>query len=117
MRETPEEFKELKELLEASLSRSTPHLRSIVTANPLTAEQITRIGTARSAAKARHLAARPAAGAAHMRGDDLGVFTHGTVESSPPRTGSRRRTGRTCSRTTAGCVAPGIDKLTGVSRS
>jgi hypothetical protein len=41
-------------------------------------------GTARSAAKARHLAARPAASAAHMRGEDLGVFTHGTVQTLNP---------------------------------
>ncbi len=31
-------------------------------------------GTARNAAKARHLAARPAASVAHLRGEDLGVF-------------------------------------------
>jgi hypothetical protein len=41
-------------------------------------------GTARGAAKARHLAARPAASAAHMRGEDLGVFTHGTVRTMNP---------------------------------
>lgn len=41
-------------------------------------------GTARGAAKARHLAARPAASAAHLRGEDLGVFTHGTVEILNP---------------------------------
>ncbi|MEV6110650.1 pyridoxamine 5'-phosphate oxidase family protein [Streptomyces sp. NPDC051940] len=41
-------------------------------------------GTARTAAKARHLAARPAASVAHMRGEDLGVFTHGTVEILNP---------------------------------
>lgn len=34
-------------------------------------------GTDPSAAKARHLAARPAVSAAHLRGDDLGIFTHG----------------------------------------
>ncbi|MEU7862069.1 pyridoxamine 5'-phosphate oxidase family protein [Nonomuraea sp. NPDC049141] len=44
-------------------------------------------GTARSAAKARHLAARPAASVAHMRGEDLGVFTHGTVEILNPQDG------------------------------
>jgi hypothetical protein len=44
-------------------------------------------GTARTAAKARHLAARPAASAAHMRGEDLGVFTHGTVETLNPHDG------------------------------
>ncbi|MFD0899512.1 pyridoxamine 5'-phosphate oxidase family protein [Actinomadura sediminis] len=44
-------------------------------------------GTARDAAKARHLDARPAASAAHMRGEDLGVFTHGTVEVLNPRGG------------------------------
>ena len=41
-------------------------------------------GTARNAAKTRHLAARPAASVAHMRGEDLGVFTHGTVEELNP---------------------------------
>ncbi|NUT21822.1 MAG: pyridoxamine 5'-phosphate oxidase family protein [Hamadaea sp.] len=44
-------------------------------------------GTARTAAKARHLAARPAASVAHMRGEDLGVFTHGTVEILNPPSG------------------------------
>ncbi|WP_049557356.1 pyridoxamine 5'-phosphate oxidase family protein [Nonomuraea sp. SBT364] len=121
MRETPEELKELQTLLDASLSRSTSHLRSIVSANTLTADQVTRIltgmctlalstvtakgeprisgadghflhgkwhfGTARSAAKARHLAARPAISVAHMRGEDLGVFTHGTVEILNPHNG------------------------------
>lgn len=115
MRETPEDLKELQALLDASLSRSTSHLRSIInTERTLTAEQLTQVltgmctlalstvtakgeprisgvdghflrgkwhfGTARGAAKARHLAARPAVSAAHMRGEDLGVFTHGTVE-------------------------------------
>ncbi|KQY32402.1 pyridoxamine 5'-phosphate oxidase [Nocardia sp. Root136] len=41
-------------------------------------------GTARNAAKARHLAARPAASVAHLRGEDLGVFTHGSVEVLNP---------------------------------
>ncbi len=36
--------------------------------------------TAGSAAKARHLRARPAVSVAHLVGDDLGVFTHGTAE-------------------------------------
>ncbi|CAM5387689.1 hypothetical protein STENM223S_01862 [Streptomyces tendae] len=44
-------------------------------------------GTARGAAKARHLAARPAVSAAHMRGEDLGVFTHGTGEVLNPHPG------------------------------
>ncbi|MBO3737377.1 pyridoxamine 5'-phosphate oxidase family protein [Actinoplanes flavus] len=45
-------------------------------------------GTARTAAKARHLAARPAASVAHLRGEDLGVFTHGTVEVLNPLGGA-----------------------------
>ena len=44
-------------------------------------------GTARAAAKARHLAARPAASVAHMRGEELGVFAHGTAEILNPREG------------------------------
>ncbi|WP_052850534.1 pyridoxamine 5'-phosphate oxidase family protein [Streptomyces avicenniae] len=122
MRETPQELEELQALLDASLSRSTSHLRSIVSAErTLDAGQLTRLltgmctlalstvtangeprisgvdghflhgtwhfGTARDAAKARHLAARPAASAAHLRGEDLGVFTHGTVEVLNPRGG------------------------------
>ncbi|WP_433424579.1 pyridoxamine 5'-phosphate oxidase family protein [Microtetraspora malaysiensis] len=120
MRETREDLKELQALLDASLSRSTSHLRSIInTESTLTAEELTGVltgmctlalstvtakgeprisgvdghflhgkwhfGTARTAAKARHLAARPAVSAAHMRGEDLGVFTHGMVEILNPQ--------------------------------
>jgi hypothetical protein len=35
------------------------------------------IGTHRQAAKARHLAARPGISATYMRGEQLGIFTHG----------------------------------------
>ncbi|MET9249593.1 pyridoxamine 5'-phosphate oxidase family protein [Nonomuraea sp. NPDC003709] len=122
MRETPEDLERLQALLDASLSRSTSHLRSIIsTERTLTAEQLTGIltgmctlalstvtakgeprisgadghflhgkwhfGTAPGAAKARHLAARPAVSVAHMRGEDLGVFTHGTVEILNPQNG------------------------------
>ncbi|MFD9667108.1 pyridoxamine 5'-phosphate oxidase family protein [Rhodococcus sp. NPDC059968] len=122
MRETSEELTELQALLDASLSRSTTHLRSIInTERTLTAEQLTEVitgmctlalstvtakgeprisgvdghflhgkwhfGTARGAAKAHHLAARPAVSVAHMRGEDLGVFTHGTVEILNPQDG------------------------------
>ena len=121
MRETAEELDALQALLDASLSRSTAHLRSIFTDRTLTAKQLTQIltgmctlavatvtakgeprisgadghflhgkwhfGTARSAAKARHFAARPAASVAHMRGEDLGVFTHGAVETLNPQDG------------------------------
>ncbi|QYN34214.1 pyridoxamine 5'-phosphate oxidase family protein [Pseudonocardia sp. DSM 110487] len=44
-------------------------------------------GTARSAAKARHLRVRPAASAAHLRGEELGVFVHGAVEELTPVNG------------------------------
>lgn len=118
MLETREELDGLQVLLDASLSRSTAHLRSIVAERTVSAEQLAAIltgmcvlalstvtrkgeprisgvdghflhgkwcfGTARGAAKARHLAARPAASVAHMRGEDLGVFTHGTVEILSP---------------------------------
>lgn len=122
MHETPEELKDLQALLDASLSRSTPHLRSIINGErTLTAEQLTQVlagmstlalstvtaggeprisgvdghflhgkwhfGTARGAAKARHLAARPAISAAHLRGEDLGVFTHGRAETINPQDG------------------------------
>lgn len=36
--------------------------------------------TSGSAAKARHLRARPAVSAAHLLGDDLGVFCHGRAQ-------------------------------------
>ncbi|GGP85550.1 pyridoxamine 5'-phosphate oxidase family protein [Saccharothrix coeruleofusca] len=121
MRETAEELDALQSLLDASLSRSTAHLRSIVAESTITARQLTRVltgmctlavstvtakgeprvsavdghflhgkwhfGTAPTAAKARHLAARPAVSAAHLRGEDLGVFTHGAVEVLNPRDG------------------------------
>jgi len=113
--ETESELRDLQNLMDASLSRSTAHLRSIVTGErSLGADQLVRVlsgmcvlalstvtaageprvsavdghflhgrwvfGTARGAAKARHLRARPAASVAHLRGEDLGVFVHGTVE-------------------------------------
>ncbi|MFH9352414.1 pyridoxamine 5'-phosphate oxidase family protein [Kitasatospora sp. NPDC017646] len=122
MRETPDELHRLQALLDASLSRSTAHLRSIISSErSLTADRLTRVltgmctlalstvtakgeprvsgvdghflhgkwhfGTARTSAKARHLAARPAVSAAHLRGEDLGVFTHGTVETLNPHNG------------------------------
>src|SRR5262249_31753029 len=43
--------------------------------------------TGRSAAKAGHLQARPAASAAHLRGESLGVFPHGTAEVLNPPAG------------------------------
>ncbi|WP_280386082.1 pyridoxamine 5'-phosphate oxidase family protein [Nocardia wallacei] len=123
MRETPEELEHLQALLDASLSRSSTHLRSIINSErTLTAAQLTEVltgmctlalstvtatgeprisgadghflhgswhfGTARTAAKARHLAARPAASAAYMRGEDLGVFTHGHVDILNPEHGA-----------------------------
>lgn len=44
-------------------------------------------GVARNANKTRHLATRSAAGAAYMRGEHLGVFTHGEVEILNPHDG------------------------------
>ena len=44
-------------------------------------------GTARGAAKARHLRVRPAASVAHLRGEELGVFVHGAVEELNPVNG------------------------------
>ncbi len=122
MRETPEDLRRLQGLLDASLARSTGHLRSIINADrTLTAEQLTRVltgmctlalstvtargeprisgadghflhgtwcfGTARTAAKARHLAARPAVSVAHMRGEELGVFAHGDAVTLNPAQG------------------------------
>ncbi|MFI5892657.1 pyridoxamine 5'-phosphate oxidase family protein [Actinoplanes sp. NPDC051513] len=120
MRETPEELAALQDLLDASLSRSTAHLQSIVAERTMPAQRLVEtltgmctlalstvtatgeprisgvdghflhgrwiFGTARTAAKARHLAARPAASAAHLRGEELGVFTHGTAEILGPST-------------------------------
>ncbi len=40
--------------------------------------------TARSAAKARHLAARPAVSLAHIRGEEVGVFAHGKAQPLNP---------------------------------
>ncbi|MPZ63928.1 MAG: pyridoxamine 5'-phosphate oxidase family protein [Propionibacteriales bacterium] len=117
MFETDSELTELQALLDASLSRSTGHLRSIVD-NRLTAAQLSSalsgmcvlavatvtadgeprisavdghfwhgrwvFGTAGTAAKAQHLRARPAVSVAHIRGEELGVFSHGTAEMLYP---------------------------------
>jgi general stress protein 26 len=40
--------------------------------------------TSATAAKARHMAARPAVSVAHVDGEDLGVFSHGRVERMRP---------------------------------
>jgi hypothetical protein len=40
--------------------------------------------TSGTAAKAHHLQARPAVSVAHIRGEDLGVFTHGQAEFLTP---------------------------------
>jgi Pyridoxamine 5'-phosphate oxidase len=44
-------------------------------------------GTDRSAAKARHLAARPAVSVAYLRGEEVGVFAHGTARPLNPAGG------------------------------
>lgn len=40
--------------------------------------------TARGAAKARHLAVRPAVSVAYLRGEEVGIFTHGRAEPLNP---------------------------------
>jgi len=40
--------------------------------------------TARGAAKARHLGMRPAVSIAYLRGEDIGVFTHGAAQPMNP---------------------------------
>lgn len=120
MKESQAEIVQLQALLDASLSRSTEHLRSIIRPGErtLNASQLVRVligmctlaiatvtaageprisgidghflhghwifGTAVGAAKARHLAARPGVSVAHLRGEELGVFTHGQVEELHP---------------------------------
>jgi Pyridoxamine 5'-phosphate oxidase len=123
MFETQAELAELQELLDASLSRSTEHLRSIITPGErtLTARQLTAVctgmctlaistvtangeprvsavdghllhglwyfSTARGAAKARHLAARPAVSVGYLRGEEVGVFAHGHAQPLNPAGG------------------------------
>jgi hypothetical protein len=120
MYETPDELKQLQQLLDTSLAVATEHLRSIITENErtLTAAQmcsvlagmrtlavatVTASGeprvsgvdghfwharwlftTGSDSAKARQLRARPAVSAAHIVGDELGIFTHGKVEFLAP---------------------------------
>lgn len=116
MFETDTELAEMQALLDASLSRATEHLQSIITPGQrtLTAQQVSvacqgmctlaiatvtaaceprvsavdghllhgrwYFSTARGAAKARHLARRPAVSVAYLRGEDIGVFTHGSAQ-------------------------------------
>jgi hypothetical protein len=123
MFETDAEIAAIQSLLDASLSRSTEHLQSIITPGErtLTADQVCLacrgmctlaistvtatceprvsavdghllhgrwyFSTARGAAKARHLAARPAVSIAFLRGEDIGVFAHGTAQPMNPAGG------------------------------
>jgi hypothetical protein len=123
MFETDAELAEMQSLLDASLSRATEHLQSIITPGErsLTAAQLSAacrgmctlaistvtanceprvsavdghllhsrwyFSTARSAAKARHLAARPAVSIAYLRGEEIGVFVHGMAEALNPASG------------------------------
>lgn len=123
MFETEAELAELQDLLDASLARSTGHLRSIIRPGErtLTASQVSStcagmctlaistvtargeprisavdghllhgrwyFSTARAAAKVRHLEARPAVSVAYLRGEDVGIFTHGTAQPLNPDNG------------------------------
>ena len=123
MFETEAELAEMQTLLDASLTRATEHLRSIIRAGErtLTAAQMSlacrgmctlaistvtancepRISavdghllhgqwyfsTARGAAKARHLSARPGVSIAFLRGEEIGIFAHGTAEAMNPAGG------------------------------
>src|SRR5258708_15477549 len=124
MFETDDELAEMQSLLDASLSRATEHLQSIITPGErsLSAAQLSAachgmctlaistvtanceprvsavdghllhgrwyFSTARGAAKARHLAARPAVSIAYLRGEEIGVFVHGTAEPLNPVCGT-----------------------------
>jgi hypothetical protein len=108
VQESEAELGALQALLDDSLARATGHLRSIVrvitgmctlAVSSVTAAGEPRVSgadghflhgcwmfsTERSSAKARQFAARPVISAAHLRGDELGVFTHGRVEELNPR--------------------------------
>ena len=68
--------------------------------------------TAGDAVKVRHLRARPAVSAAHIVGDDLGIFCHGRAEEIPPdHADFRRRSRSTWSRTTARRRAAGAHEI------
>jgi hypothetical protein len=120
MFETDNELAEMQSLLDASLSRATEHLQSIITPgertlaaaqmalacrgmctlaiSTVTANCEPRVSavdghllhgrwyfsTARGAAKARHLAVRPAVSIAYLRGEEIGVFAHGTAQRMNP---------------------------------
>ncbi|MDR2987370.1 MAG: pyridoxamine 5'-phosphate oxidase family protein [Nocardiopsaceae bacterium] len=120
MFETENELTEMQSLLDASLSRATEHMQSIITPGErsLTADQLTRacrgmctlaistvtanceprvsavdghllhgrwyFSTARGAAKAKHLAVRPAVSIAYLRGEEIGVFAHGKAQPMNP---------------------------------
>jgi hypothetical protein len=123
MFETDAELAELQSLMDASLSRATGHLQSIITPGErtLTAAEVSAacrgmctlaigtvtangeprvsavdghllrghwyFSTARGAAKARHLAARPGVSIAYLRGEEIGVFTHGSAQPLNPAGG------------------------------
>lgn len=73
--ESSAELHQLQTLLDSSLAGSTNHF--------LNGRWI--VGTHPQAAKARHLAARPAISATYLRGEQLGIFTHGHATPLNPR--------------------------------
>jgi hypothetical protein len=105
--ETEPELRELQTLIDASLGRSTAHLRSIISRErSLTAEQLSRVLTGMcvlvmstvtakgeprvSAVDGHFLHGRwvfGTASVAHLRGEELGVFVHGAVEELTPVNG------------------------------
>jgi hypothetical protein len=119
MYETDAEVAALQALLDASIARSTEHIRAIIhgervlsardlvalltgmkvlTVATVTARGEPRISavdghflhatwtfsTSGTAAKARHLRARPAVSVAHVDNEALAVFGHGAVEEMAP---------------------------------
>lgn len=119
MRESALEIDDLQNILDASISTSTAHLRDIISGDTvLTATDITAattgmkvisvatvtasgeprisgldghflhgswtFGSSASAAKARHIAARPAVSVAHIDGERVAVYSHGIAVRLQP---------------------------------
>jgi tRNA(Phe) wybutosine-synthesizing methylase Tyw3 len=74
MYETDDDVRPVQELLDRTLARANPHLRSTTSS---CAGRFT-VSTGARAARLRHLCANPACSAVHMHGDRVGITVAST---------------------------------------
>jgi hypothetical protein len=85
MHETDADLRALQELLDASHANAGPHLRSIFSdERRIPAAELPALLPGVQA-RFRHIRARPAVSATHLRGEELAVVVHGRAVEIDPR--------------------------------